>query len=78
MSFMRNRLGLLVAWHIALGISLALFALVMMLAPALAEQWIVLRLGGTALLGMGALASLLAAWQFKRRQAVARITSVLD
>jgi ABC-type sugar transport system permease subunit len=77
MSLVRNRLGLLLAWHLSLGVGLAGLALLMLVLPALAEQGWVVRLGAAGGLAIGALASLLAAWQLKQRRAVARITSVL-
>lgn len=76
-SLARNRLGLLIAWHLGLTIGLLGCIGLVTLTPTVTESWWVLRLGAILGLMVGALASLLAAWQLWQRRAVARITSVL-
>ncbi|MGQ0604102.1 MAG: carbohydrate ABC transporter permease, partial [Anaerolineales bacterium] len=69
----RSWLGLIMAWHVFLGIALAVVAVL----ASLVEQPAVMRYGAAALLGIGALASFYAVWQLMRRRATGRIAAVL-
>jgi ABC-type sugar transport system permease subunit len=71
----RSWLWLIMAWHAVLGIALA--AAAYFATTALADQPAVLRYGAAALLGLGAAASLYAAWQLSQRRPVGRVVAIL-
>ncbi len=73
----RDWLAWIMAWQVVLGLGLAAAAALVAAGPWLADQSALLRYGAAAVLGVGGLASLYAAWALSRRQPAGRVAAVL-